>query len=238
MLHMRAPVEIIDDVPKVLSGVAYFQGMKQDALERVSANSRVMPLRRDDTLVDHQIPGDPNVYVVLEGQIHLGLPTTDTIRSLRFIDPGMTLGESVLLMRVPPPYLAVATRKSRVLVLDGNRWLEEIQSAPDLSWNVLKHLAQRRLDVMHLLVASSRRTDLSRVAGYIAEFRPKIPSPSFSFELPARKLDIAANLGMSNASFSRALQHLKNAGFISVAGSCIHVLDLEMVEHVAQAHDR
>ena len=238
MIPMRTPVEIIDDVPKVLSHVAYFQGMSQQALERVSVNSHVMPLRRDDTLVDHQVSIEPNVYVVLEGQIHLGLPTTDTIRSLRFIDPGMTLGESVLLMRVAPPYKAVATRKSRVLVIDGNRWLDEIQSAPELSWDVLRHLAQRRLDVMHLLVASSRRTDLSRVAGYIAEFRPKVPSPSFSFELPARKLDIAANLGMSNASFSRALQHLKHAGFISVAGSCIHVLNIDMVEHVAQSPDR
>jgi CRP-like cAMP-binding protein len=146
----------------------------------------------------------------------------------------MTLGESVVLMQTPPPYQAVATRKSRILVIDGARWLSEVQSIREMSWEVLKHMAQRRLNAMHMLAASSRRTDLSRVAGYIMEFRPKLKSESFSFELPARKLDIAANLGMSNASFSRALQRLKKAEYVHVNGAFIHVVQAFLLDQVAQ----
>jgi CRP-like cAMP-binding protein len=214
--------------------MAYFQSMPQDALDRLGESAHVMSLRKDDILVAQGLTKDRNVYAVLEGQIHLGLPTPDSIRSIRFIDPGMTLGESVVLMQTPPPYQAVATRKSRILVIDGARWLSEVQSIREMSWEVLKHMAQRRLNAMHMLAARSRRTDLSRVAGYIMEFRPKLKSESFSFELPARKLDIAANLGMSNASFSRALQRLKKAEYVHVNGAFIHVVQASLLDQVAQ----
>jgi CRP-like cAMP-binding protein len=232
---MRAPVQVSENVCHILSRVAYFQGMPEEALSRLGEHSHVMTLRKDDVLVEQGPTAARNVYAVLDGQIHLGLPTTDTVRSLRIIDPVMTLGESVLLTQTAAPYRAVATRKSRVLVIDGARWLHEIKKVPELSWEVLRHLAQRRLEVMQMLATSSRRTDLSRVAAYLMEFKPKVPSESFSFELPARKLDIAANLGMSNASFSRALQHLKKDDLIQVTGSCIHVLKTTLLDHVAQA---
>jgi CRP-like cAMP-binding protein len=232
---MRAPVEILENVPQVLSRIAYFQGMGLETLCRLSANSHVSTLRRGDVLVPQGVEDVGNVFVVLEGQIHIGLATANSSRSLRFVDAGMTLGESILLMRMPPPYQAAATRKSRVLVLDGEHWLSEVQATPGVAWEVLKHLAQRRLSAMQLLVASTRRTDLSRVAGYLVEHRPKIQTECFSFELPARKLDIAANLGMSNASFSRALQRLKQADLIHVSGAFIHVLKATALEQMAEA---
>jgi len=233
---MRAPIEIIEDVPRVLSHMAYFQVMSQETLSRLGENSHVITLRKGDLLVAKGATDVRHVYAVLDGQIHVGLPTTDSIRSVHFIETGMTLGESVLLSRTEPPYQAVATRKSRVLALDGARWLKEIQSAPGVAWEVLKHLAQRRLGTMHTLAVSSRRTDLSRVAGFIMGYQPKLQSESFSIELPARKLDIAANLGMTNSSFSRALQYLRQNDIIEVKGSFIRVLKVALLEQAAQGH--
>ena len=231
---MRAPVEIVENAPRILSRMAYFQGMAPDAEDRLSTNCHALSLRRGDVLVAHGAGHGRNVYAVLEGQIHLGVPTARSVRSIRFVDPGMTLGESVLLMGQPSPYQAVATRKSKVLMIDGGRWLDEIQARPETTWEVLRHMAQRRLDALHQLAASSMRTDLSRVAGYILEHRPQVQSEAFSFELPARKLDIAANLGMSNASFSRALQRLKGLDFIRVSGLFIQVLKAGMLEQVVR----
>lgn len=229
---MRAPVEIVANVPRVLGRMAYFRGMTPDALERVSVNSHAISLRRGDVLVAHGTEEAGNVYAVLEGQIHLGVQTKSAVRSIRFVDPGMTLGETALLAGMPPPYQAVATRKSRVIVIDGGRWLDEIQSRPESALAVLRHMAQRRLDAVHLLATSAIRTDLSRVAGYILEHRPQMQTDTFSFELQARKLDIAANLGMSNASFSRALQRLKQLELIRVSGLVIQVLQAGMLEQM------
>lgn len=229
---MRAPVEIVEDVHRILGRMAYFQDMAPEAVERLGANSHAVSLRRGEVLVNQGNTHPGNIYAVLEGQVHLGVPTGKSVRSIRFVDPGMTLGESVLLMGTPPPYQAVATRKSKVLVIDGERWLDEVQARPETTWEVLRHMAERRLEAMHLLAASAMRTDLSRVAGYILEHRPRVQSEAFSFELPARKLDIAANLGMSNASFSRALQRLKQLDFIRVSGLFIQVLKASMLEEV------
>lgn len=231
---MRAPIEIIEDVPQVLSRIAYFRVMPRETLRRLGENSHVITLRKGDVLVAKGATDVRHVYAVLDGQIHVGLPSSDSIRSVHFIESGMTLGESILLSRTEPPYQAVATRKSRILALDGDRWLKEIQSAPGLAWEVLKHMAQRRLGAMHTLAVSSRRTDLSRVAGFIMGYQPKLHSECFSFELPARKLDIAANLGMTNSSFSRALQYLKQNVIIEVRGSFIRVLKVALLEQAAQ----
>lgn len=231
---MRAPVEIVENVPRILSRMAYFQGMAPDAVDRLSVNSHAISLRRGDVLIAHGNGQDRHVYAVLEGQIHLGVPTVRAMRSIRFVDPGMTLGESVLLMGMSSPYQAVATRKSKVLVIDGERWLEEVQCRAETIWEVLRHIAQRRLDAVHQLAASSMRTDLSRVAGYLLEHRPQLQTESFSFELPARKLDIAASLGMSNASFSRALQRLKGLDLILVRGLFIQVLKAGMLEQLVR----
>jgi len=232
---MRSPAIVDEDIPRLLSRIAYFQGMNQEALVRLGKHSNIITLRKDDLLLDHGPSSVRNVYAVLDGQIHLGLPVTDTFRSIRFIEPGMTLGESVLLMQAHPPYRAIATRKTVVLVINGERWLHEIQSIPAMTLEVLKHMAQRRLEVMRSLAASSQRTDLARVSSYILEFRPKHQSETFSFQLPARKLDIAANLGMSNASFSRALQRLKKMELIHVNASFIEVLKTTQLERISRS---
>jgi CRP-like cAMP-binding protein len=230
---MRAPIEIPENVAKILSRISYFQALPHEALNRLGQDAHVITLRRDDILVAGGNSEIQNIYAVLEGQLHLGLPTADTLCSIRIIDSGMTLGESVLLMQKSAPYQAVATRKSRILVIEGKHWLNEVHSNPEMSLEVLKHMAQRRLDAMHTLAASSRRSDLSRVAGYVMEFRPKLQSECFSFELPARKLDIAANLGMSNASFSRALQRLRKDELVHVKGAFIQVFCASRLQQIA-----
>jgi CRP-like cAMP-binding protein len=121
--------------------MVYFQGMAPDAVDRLSVNSHAISLRRGDVLVAHGTGQERNVYAVLEGQIHLGVPTVLAVRSIRFVDPGMTLGESVLLMGMSSPYQAIATRKSKVLVIDGERWLDEVQCRAETIWEVLRHIA-------------------------------------------------------------------------------------------------
>jgi CRP-like cAMP-binding protein len=230
---MGATARIIKNFPEPLSQIGYFKGVSSDILIRLGTNSEIRQLMKGDLLVSAGCVKDWNVYLVLEGQIHLTSPTFESNRSLRFVDPGMTFGESALLMQTPPPYQAVASRKSQILVINGHSWLTEIESAPEMCGIVLKQLALRMLNTMHMLVASAGRTDLSRVAGYFMDFRPASKDESFSFILPARKMDIAANLGMSNASFSRALQRLRQAGFIDVRGASVHVLKATQLNELA-----
>ena len=227
------PAEHLDNVPALLSRINYFREMRKESLQRLAENAFVLSLNRGDVLVAQGTTHIGGVYAVLSGQVHLSLSISDTNRSLRLLEPGMTLGETVLLMQSPVPYEAVATRKSRILVIDGKAWVREIQRSPEVAWEVLRHMAERRIDSMKMLAASSRRTDLSRVAGYIMERRPKLHSESFSFELPARKMDIASILGMSNASFSRVLHQLKARNVIHVNGSFIQVLKATVLNQLA-----
>lgn len=218
------PGEIVHDLPALLGGIAYFQLLQEEALHRLTEQAYVLPLSKGDILVAKDAPRIEGLFVVLEGQIHISIPLPEITRTLFLIDAGMTLGEAILLRQVPAPYEAAATRKSRVLVLDGKRWLDEVRGSPDMAMAVLNCMAENQLNSMSALARNSRRSDLTRVAAYLLDHRPKIQSESYSFELPARKMDIASLLGMSNASFSRALQQLKANGVIHVEGSCIQVL--------------
>lgn len=233
---MQASAKIIEDISQLLSRTGYFKGISSDILIRLAQYSKFRQLKRGDVLIAEGATIDSNVYVVLEGQIHLILPTLNSIRSLRFIGPGMTLGESTLLMQMAPPYRAVATRNTQILVIHGLGWLREVDSTPELCKAVLKHIAQRMLNTMHMLVVSSSGNDLSRVVSYVMDFRPSIESEDFSFKLPARKMDIAASLAMSRESFSRVLQRLRNAGLIHVSGAYLHVLKATQLNNLTNVH--
>lgn len=219
---MRMPVEIIPDAPAVLGRIGYFRNLDGAHLERLSWNAYVQRLNKGDVLIAKGSCCPRGPFAVITGQIHITLPS-ESHRSIRLVDADNTLGETILLMQTPAPYEAVATRKSQILVLDSTNWLNEVHASSTLALEVLKHLAHRRIKAMHMLSQSSGRTDLSRVADYIMGHRPKIESEHFSFELPGRKMDISSLLGMSNASFSRALGQLKKAELIHVKGACIQV---------------
>jgi CRP-like cAMP-binding protein len=218
------PVEIVHDLPAVLGEIAYFRQLPEESLQRLTEQAYVLSLNKGDVLVAKDAPRIDGLFAVLEGQIQISIPLPDVTRTLVLIDAGMTLGESILLRQVPAPYEATATRKSRILALDGKRWLDEVRCSLDMALAVLNCMAENQLKSMSALARNSRRSDLTRVAAYLLDHRPKIQSESYSFELPARKMDIASLLGMSNASFSRALQQLKVNGVIHVEGACIQVL--------------
>lgn len=230
---MEIPLKNTEPSLSALRRISYFQRIEVDSLKRLADSARTRSLNKGDILVakgDSDIGG---VYAVLSGQLHVSLPATDGGRSVQLLGPGTTLGETILLTRECSPCDTVATRKSQVLLIDGKRWLEELRNSHTMTFEVLQHLAQRRLKSIHMLAASSKPTDLARVAGYLMEHRPKLLSGTFSFALPARKMDIASLLHMTNASFSRCLCQLKRNHLIHVSGLHIHVLNAPLLARIA-----
>jgi CRP-like cAMP-binding protein len=138
---MGSTAKIIDNIPELLNQTGYFKELPSDVLNRLGGNAEVRQFGKGVILVHAGCLKDLNIYIVLEGQVHLTLPTLDSVRSLRFIDPGMTFGETTLLMLRSALYQSTATRKSRVLVISGSSWLREIESAPGMCKIVLKQLA-------------------------------------------------------------------------------------------------
>jgi CRP-like cAMP-binding protein len=86
-------------------------------------------------------------------------------------------------------------------------------------------VSQRFIDTIRDMEICSQRSSLQRVACFLLQHKPTPDSLVFEIQLPARKRDIAAKLGLTQETFSRVLSFLGQQGVIQVHGGQISVED-------------
>ena len=107
---------------------------------------------------------------------------------------------------------AIATATSRVLVLPKQLFLNAIEQSPELTKTLMAHLAQRLHECKILLELRGIRSAQKRVLHYL---RLLIQPDEKTIVLDRPLKDIAADLGLTPESLSRALTQLKNGGEIT-----------------------
>lgn len=126
-----------------LRGVTLFSNLSLDQLEAVERITREEPFVENERIVREGDPGE-QLYLVLEGEISiykdLGGPGETR---LNVLGPGSYFGEMSILDHRPRSATAVATRASRVLVLEGDRLRELVLEQPELSFEILRVLTAR-----------------------------------------------------------------------------------------------
>jgi DNA-binding transcriptional regulator LsrR (DeoR family) len=75
------------------------------------------------------------------------------------------------------------------------------------------------------------------VASYLLLHRPGPEAVSFVFQLPARKQDVAAKLGLTQETLSRVLSFLDKQGLIQVAASQIRIEDANKLALITTMKD-
>ena len=197
----------------ILGNLAIFRHTTREHLGELARAARVLRAKRGTTLYSR---GDDSegFYAVAYGMVKLFVPASSGERVLRLVGAGETFGEPVVFMVRPYPLSAQSIVDSMLLFLPSEAVLGMVDRDPQFARGLLAALSQRVHDFVADLEAQSH-TCAQRLASMLESLAPPGGAP-VRVILPASKTVLAARLGVTKATLSRAFAHLQSEGLIGV----------------------
>lgn len=224
-------------ITETLRRLAYFKAWPGDSLERLAAGVKIIPQPKH-SLVARKNERLDNLYVVVSGLIRLYIPLPNNMeRVISLIGPGQGLGEACLILNEACPYDAVAGKDSHLLAIDAMVFRQELSRDITLTRQTLEQVSRRFMDSVRDTEVCAQRSSVQRVASYLLLHKPTQEASDFIFHLPARKQDVAAQLGLTQETFSRVLGFLDKQGLIKVSAGRIRVEDTSRLSQITSMKD-
>jgi CRP-like cAMP-binding protein len=168
--------------------------------------------------------GEPctGFFVLLEGAVLLTRFASEEGREVPLHDlaPGQSFAEAALFGGMPFPATAVATQASRVAFIPGPPFLALLRENPDLARALLASQARWLQLLVTRLSQLGTQDAETRLRGWLRE----ASRGSGMVQIKGTKKALAAHLGMSPETFSRALAALKKKGLVMTRGPVLQLL--------------
>jgi len=207
----------------VLARLPLFEGVSRPHFSEVIRHARTLHYQRAQVVAKRgeMVPG---LFAVAYGMVKLTLHgATGAEKVLQLVGPSQTFGEIALFRQQPLPLDAVAVVDTGLVLVPAATLLALIDRDAHFARGMVASLCQR----IHAMVSDFEATSLHGASGRLAAYLESLAeSPdTVRVTLPAAKKLIAARLGMTKETFSRALRELAREGLVRVTGRSIELLD-------------
>lgn len=209
----------------VLARLPLFEGVSRQHFAEVVRHARTLHFRRGEVVAKRGEPV-PGLFAVAYGMVKLALHgSAGAEKVLRLVGPSQFFGEIALFRRQPLPLDAVAVVDTGLVLVPAATLLQLIETDAHFARSLVASLCQR----IHAMVSDFEATTLHGATGRLAAYLDSLADAPHTARvtLPAAKKLIAARLGMTKETFSRALRELARDGLVRVAGRSIELLDRE-----------
>jgi CRP-like cAMP-binding protein len=216
----------------VLARLPLLQSISRQHFAEVVRQARALHYRRGQLVARRGEPV-PGLFAVAYGMVKLELHgAAGAERILRLVGPSQTFGEIALFRQQPLPLDAVAVVDTGLVLVPAATLLTLIETDAHFARGLVASLCQR----LHAMVTDFEATTMHGATGRLAAYLQSLAvSPAASsVTLPAAKKLIAARLGMTKETFSRALHELAHAGVVRVAGREVMLLDRQGLERAGR----
>jgi CRP-like cAMP-binding protein len=216
----------------VLARLPLFQSISRQHFAEVVRHARTLHYARGQLVAKRGEPV-PGLFAVAYGMVKLALHGgAGAEKVLRLVGPSQTFGEVALFRRQPLPLDAVAVVDTGLVLVPAATLLTLIETDAHFARSLVASLCQR----IHAMVSDFEATTLHGATGRLAAYLESLAdSPDTArVTLPAAKKLIAARLGMTKETFSRALHELAHAGVVRVAGREVMLLDRQGLERAGR----
>ncbi|MDY0011572.1 MAG: Crp/Fnr family transcriptional regulator [Rhodocyclaceae bacterium] len=215
-----------DDLSALLTGVSLFRELDAEILQEVGRLCHVMHVQKGRRIFEM---GDmPRaIYLVQSGYVKLAVASSDGgEKVIEVLAAGEDCGVAEVFGSDPYVCFAEAVGPTRVLCVKKEGIHRAIARDPRLSLRMLASVARRQRAIERDVAANHFQSGCCRVLGYLQDLAGPLVSANGDrlAELPLPKYLIAARLGLTPESLSRALRELAEAGLIEVRGRHIVVL--------------
>jgi CRP/FNR family transcriptional regulator, transcriptional activator FtrB len=216
---------------RTIESLPYFQGLSAQELDWLLEGSLVQSFAAETILIE-QGERPEFLHVVLGGRVGLlgeGADGRETVVEF------METGESFILAAVltDAPYLMSARvlTDARILLLSAARLRERVAADPALAVKMLASLARNFRMLVRQVKDLKLRTTHQRLGCYLLALADGQGGGPVDVELPVDKRLIAARLGMTPESLSRAFATLRPLG-VMTSGQHVVIADVEtLVRH-------
>ncbi len=206
----------------LLRGVSIFADLDPAALAALERLAEVRDFRAGSVILSQQDPGDA-LFVLISGKVKVvlyGDSGREIILSI-FKAPGDFFGEMSLLDNEPRSATVIADAHSRLLVLSRKDFQAHLESHPRTALRVLKEVS-RRLRRADAVIGNLALLDVyGRLAGKLREMAAAEGEDTEEGVLVRQRptqAEIAAMIGASRETVSRALSEFARRGWLSMSG--------------------
>jgi CRP-like cAMP-binding protein len=212
--------------------VTFLDALTPDDAAELRRRGTVRSFRRGAALAHVDQVAD-RVLVITQGHVKVTRPTDqgrDVMLALR--GPGDLVGEQSALDGQPRSASIIALGPVEALALTPGDFLAFATSRPDAARYLLRMLALRLRDADGKRMEHAGSDVLGRMAARLVELCERCGVPSddgIVIDLPLTQEDLASWVGTSRESASRALQQMRDLGWVKTARRAIVVRDLDAV---------
>ncbi|RTI10739.1 Crp/Fnr family transcriptional regulator [Thermus scotoductus] len=202
-----------------------FRDLNPEDLKALEGEARARRLKRGEVLF---LEGEPvhSLFVVEKGLIKVYKLDPEGRKQvvLHLEGPGRVLAEVALFLDRPTyPASAEALEESQVLAIPKERFFQLAEARPPLARALIRYLARRQGQLLHLLDRLVFHEVRERLAEYLLE---TLATEGQGFLLPTNS-ELAALLGTVPEAVSRNLGELYRQGLIRLQGRRVYVDRLE-----------
>ena len=224
-----------NEAMEVLRTLPIFSRLSEETLSRVASRTVVKRYPKD-TMLFRQGEEARGLFVVVAGGVKVYQSGPDGREQTLHVErPGHSLAEIPLFDGSPYPASARAAEESRILFLprDAFEWL--YRNNPDIADATIRELGRRLRRLVRLVDRLALKSVPARVAAALIEAAASAGCARDGGELVLQSTqeEMAAELGTTRESVSRALSTLRSEGVIRVTGQNVRILDLEALRRTA-----
>lgn len=206
----------------LVRGVSLFADLEPAALASLERAAELRDYQDGAVIVSQEEPGE-SLFVLARGRVKVvlyGESGREVILSI-FKQPGDFFGEMALLDDEPRSATVIAAGRSRLLVLSRAAFREHIAAHPRTALRVLTELS-RRLRRADEVIGNLALLDVyGRLAGKLRELAAaegEEREDGILIRERPTQAEIAAMIGTSRETVSRALSELARRGFLEMSG--------------------
>ncbi len=205
----------------VLRTTHLFSGYAERDLAEITRFAKLAHMESNDVLVRESEPCSA-VYCLVEGLVKLCLYGPKRQEEIvEIIGPGQTFAEAAMFSGQGYPVSAVAIEDSRLIAIDAFSFMRYLRQRPELNWTMMAMLSQRLHQLVGQVKSMSLHNAEQKVAKYLMDYYDE-DSPSRPVSnLPPRRADLAAVLGITAETLCRVIANFRQRGWITTADSAI-----------------
>jgi CRP-like cAMP-binding protein len=206
--------------------------LRPDELQALSAEATVITYPDETLLFSAGDPAD-RFFAVVEGYVRLFALNNDGHETtIEVIGAGSSFAEAAIFATGRYPVNAEAAAGSRLISVRDAALMRLLRDDPGLALRMLGCLHRWQLRLMEELLQLKAQSPGRRLAWYLLSLLEQTPGAA-SVTLPHRKGMIAARIGITPESLSRALARLGRLG-VESEGNVVKIPDPEALRRFCQ----
>ncbi len=220
---------------QVITRIAVFRGLKPETVQHIVGAATAVMLRPHEVVMRQDDPAAA-FFIVIDGWVKISRSTQSGDETvIDMMKKGDSFAEPVAFSGGKYIATAEAVNVARVGRIPADHLIRCIRESPDIALAMIASLSLRLHYLVQQLEQLKAQSGVQRVAEFLASLAPA-ERGQCAMALPYDKILIAARLGLTPESLSRAFARLRGVG-VTIKASRVNIADIVVLRRIA-ADDR